>query len=75
MSRIIKNDDFGTISEISKKKKEQMSAEQQLRSVAKQILNEARKRAHFEMECLTRMVLLEAKAAARYSIKKPFYIS
>lgn len=75
MSRTIKYDNVGTISEMSKKKKGQMSAEDQLRSVAKQILNEARKRAHFEMECLTQMVLQEAKAAARYSRQKPFYIS
>ncbi|MCJ7634919.1 FAM114 family protein [Candidatus Bathyarchaeota archaeon] len=74
MSRIIKHDNVGTISDMSKKK-EQMSAENQLRSVAKQILNEARKRAHFEMECLTQMLLQEAKAVARYSRQKPFYIS
>jgi hypothetical protein len=52
-----------------------MTPEEQLRSVAKQILNEARRRAHFEMECLTEMVIQEAKAAARYAKKKPFYVS
>jgi len=60
---------------MSKRKKEPMTPEEQLRSVAKQILNEARRRAHFEMECLTQMVLLEAKAAARYATNRPFYIS
>jgi len=52
-----------------------MTVEEQLRSVAKQILDEARKRARFEMECLTQMVLQEARAAARYAREKPFYIS
>lgn len=74
MSRIIKYDNVGINSEMSKNK-ELMSAKDQLRSVAKQILNEARKRAHFEMECLTQMLLQEAKAAARYSSQRPFYIS
>jgi len=52
-----------------------MTPEEQLRSVAKQILDEARKRARFEMECLTRMVLQEARAVTRYAKEKPFYIS
>ena len=52
-----------------------MTAEEQLRSVAEQVLNEAKKRAHLEMECLTQMVVLEAKAAARYAHTKPFYVS
>jgi len=60
---------------MSRKKKESMTPEEQLRSVAKQILDEARRRARFEMECLTQMVLQEAKAAARYTKEKPFYIS
>ena len=60
---------------MSRKKKEPMTAEEQLRSVAKQILDEARRRARFEMECLTQMVLQEAKAAARYARDRPFYIS
>ena len=60
---------------MSRKKKEPMSPEEQLRSVAKQILDEARRRARFEMECLTQMVLQEAKAAARYARERPFYVS
>jgi len=57
------------------RKKKLMSPEEELRSVARQILVEARKRARFEMECLTQMVLQEAKAVARYTKTKPFYIS
>jgi ElaB/YqjD/DUF883 family membrane-anchored ribosome-binding protein len=60
---------------MSKRRKDPMTPEEQLRSVAQQILYEARRRAHFEMECLTQMVLQEAKAAARYARDKPFYIS
>ncbi len=60
---------------MSRKRKEPMKPEEQLHSVAKQILDEAKKRAHYEMECLTQMVLTEAKAAARYAREKPFYIS
>jgi len=73
MSRI-----FGDKKEFStavRNKRDPMTAEEQLRSVAEQVLNEAKKRAHFEMECLTQMVLLEAKAAARYAHTKPFYVS
>ncbi len=58
-----------------RKKKEDMPAEDQLRSVAKQVLVEARRRARYEMECLTQMVLQEARAVSRYSKSKPFYIS
>jgi ElaB/YqjD/DUF883 family membrane-anchored ribosome-binding protein len=60
---------------MSRKKKEPMTPDEQIHSVAKQILDEARRRARFEMECLTQMVLQEAKAAARYAREKPFYIS
>lgn len=58
-----------------RKKKEELPAEDELRSVARQILTEAKKRARFEMECLTQMVLQEARAVSRYSKNKPFYIS
>jgi len=58
-----------------KKKKEESPPEDELRSVARQILAEAKRRAQYEMECLTQMVLQEAKAVARYSKSKPFYIS
>ncbi len=58
-----------------RKRKEDVPAEDQLRSVAKQVLVEARRRAHYEMECLTQMVLQEARAVSRYSKSKPFYIS
>lgn len=75
MSRTIRNNNLEAISATSRKKKGPLSAEDQLRSVAKQILTEAKKRARFEMECLTQMVVQEAKAAARYSRMKPFYIS
>ncbi len=75
LSRAIRDHDLEVASNISRKKKEFMSAEDQLRSVAKQVLSEARKRAHYEMECLTQMVMQEAKAAARYAKQKPFYIS
>ncbi len=73
MSRIF--GDNKVDSGIDRKKREPMTAEEQLRSVAEQVLNEAKKRAHFEMECLTQMLVLEAKAAARYAHTKPFYVS
>ncbi len=58
-----------------KRKKEDVPADDQLRSVAKQVLSEARKRARYEMECLTQMVLQEARAVSRYSRCRPFYVS
>ena len=58
-----------------RKKEEEVPAEDELRSVARQILAEAKKRAQYEMECLTQMVLQEARAVSRYSKIKPFYIS
>ncbi len=73
MSRRIE-DNKGAV-QMERKNKQLMTEEEQLHSIAEQILNEAKKRAQFEMECLTEMVLQEAKAAARYAHKKPFYIS
>ena len=73
MSRILGDNKVDTGND--RKKREPMTAEEQLHSVAEQVLNEAKKRAHFEMECLTQMVVLEAKAAARYAHTKPFYVS
>lgn len=73
MSRIL--GDRKEYSATDRNKREPMTAEEQLRSVAEQVLNEAKKRAHFEMECLTQMVVLEAKAAARYAHIRPFYVS
>jgi hypothetical protein len=58
-----------------RKKREESPADDELHLVARQILAEAKKRARFEIECLTQMVLQEAKAISRYSKSKPFYIS
>ena len=46
-----------------------------LKKIAKSILKEARKRAKYEMDCLTDLVLQEAKVISRYAKKRPFYIS
>ena len=73
MSHILKDSRTGT--GIDRKRREPMTAEEQLRSIAEQVLYEAKKRAHLEMECLVQMVVLEAKAAARYAHIKPFYVS
>ena len=43
--------------------------------IAKAILKEARKRAKYEMDCLTELVLQEATIVARYARKRPFYIA
>jgi ElaB/YqjD/DUF883 family membrane-anchored ribosome-binding protein len=50
-------------------------SDDEIRSIAKQILAEARKRARYEMECLTQAVLHEARVVARYAKDRPFYIS
>ena len=47
----------------------------EVRKIAEIILDEARKRAKYEMDCLTEMVLQEAKIVARYAQRKPFYIA
>lgn len=57
------------------RKKRLAQPEDEIKVVAKQILNEARKRAKHEMNCLTELVLHEAKIVARYSHERPFYIS
>ena len=49
--------------------------EDEVKKIAKTILQEARKRAKFEMDCLTDMVLQEAKIVARYAQQRPFYIA
>ena len=46
-----------------------------IKAIARTILEEARKRAKYDMDCLTELVLQEAKIVARYSKKRPFYIS
>ncbi len=57
------------------KRKMEPTADEELKAIAKTILEEARKRAKYEMDCLTEHVLQEAKAIARYARKRPFYIS
>ncbi|MFH0897023.1 MAG: hypothetical protein V1850_03105 [Candidatus Bathyarchaeota archaeon] len=46
-----------------------------IKVIAKTILEEAKKRAKYEMNCLTELVLEEARAIARYARKRPFYIA
>ena len=50
-------------------------AKDEIKIIAKSILIEAKKRAKYEMDCLTDLVLQEARIIARYARKKPFYIS
>ncbi len=62
---------------MSKRKRTDRPAEEddEVKKIAKTILEEARKRAKYEMDCLTDMVLQEAKIVARYAQRRPFYIS
>jgi len=46
----------------------------QTKAIAKLVFEEAKKLAKYEMDCLTKFVLQEAKIAARYARKRPFYI-
>jgi hypothetical protein len=48
---------------------------EELKAIAKAVLKEAKKRAKYEMECLTELVLHEARIVARYARNRPFYIS
>ena len=47
----------------------------EIKVISKTILKEAKKRAKYEMDCLTELVLQEARIAARYARKRPFYIA
>jgi hypothetical protein len=64
--KILKYGDISTDGDISR---------DDLKKIAKSILKEARKRAKYEMDCLTDLVLQEAKVISRYARKRPFYIS
>ena len=50
-------------------------AKNDIRKIAKSILKEAKKRAKYEMDCLTDLVLQEAKVVSRYARTRPFYIT
>lgn len=52
-----------------------LQADDEIKAIAKTILEEARKRAKYEMDCLTELVLQEARAIARYARRRPFYIT
>ena len=52
-----------------------IETEDELKMIARSVLEAAKKRAKYEMDCLTDLVLQEAKVTARYARKKPFYIS
>lgn len=60
---------------IRKKRDAKTEADDDVKAVAKAILEEARKRAKYEMECLTELILQEAKVASRYARDRPFYIA
>jgi hypothetical protein len=49
--------------------------DEEVKAIAKAVLKEAKKRAKYEMECLTELVLQEARIVARYARNRPFYIS
>lgn len=57
------------------RKKKAANADEETKVIAKSILKEAKKRAKYEMDCLTELVLQEARIVARYARKKPFYIA
>jgi len=50
-------------------------SQEDIKIIAKQILKEARRRAKHDMDCLTDLVLHEAKIISRYANKRPFYIT
>ena len=52
-----------------------LGQEDEVKLIAKMVLKEAKKRAKYEMECLTEFLLQEAKVISRYAQKRPFYIS
>jgi len=58
-----------------KKRGAKTEADDDIRAVAKAVLEEAKKRAKYEMECLTELILQEAKVASRYARGRPFYIA
>ena len=47
----------------------------EIKVISKIILEEAKKRAKYEMDCLTEFVLQEARIVAQYAQKRPFYIA
>ena len=57
------------------KRKTTRQNDDDVKLIAKTILEEANKRAKYEMDCLTELVLVEARAIARYAHKKPFYVA
>lgn len=50
-------------------------AKDEIKIIAKRILKEAKKRAKYDMECLTEFVIQEAKIVSRYARERPFYIA
>ena len=57
------------------RKKRAVGPDDEIKTIARQVLKEAKKRAKFEMDCLMDYILQEAKVAARYAKQRPFYIS
>ena len=57
-----------------KKRDPKSEADDEIKTVAKAVLTEARKRAKYEMDCLTDLILQEAKVVSRYARDRPFYI-
>ena len=57
------------------RKKRLTGTDNDIRTVAQSILEEAKKRAKNDMECLTEFVLQEAKVVSRYARSRPFYIA
>ena len=60
---------------VKNRKTSRTDEEAEIKLIAKSILEEARKRARYEMDCLTDVILQEARVIARYARKRPFYIS
>jgi len=60
---------------MKRKRDEKIESNEDIKVIAKVVLKEARKRAKYEMECLTDLILQEAKVASRYARERPFYIA
>ena len=57
------------------RRKTAVGTDDEIKVIAKTILEEAKKRAKYEMDCLTELVLQEARAISRYARTRPFYIA
>ena len=65
------SDDAGQIA----KRKIPTNNDAEIKTIAQTVLDEAKKRAESEMECLTDLIIQEATIVARYARKRPFYIA